>query len=614
MSQWKVVGGAGKGGIVVRAGRDLKAAELAERLATDAVVEELALVGERLQYQKLSGSGPATGWVSTKLKDKDLVVREVAPQAPVASVDLAPQAAIPPGSPLDGESEDLQKLLASPSPADSCRLPATYDFECSKESSWTTVTEEQVIENHMKRAPGMFYGLDFPWTEPMLLSFGPEWLTKAFHAAGTLSLENRVTAIKNVKEFVLGNNGSKTFFDVDYLRPSPDLHTHLFAKYPFLMDPETRSDRLASSVRKQPQDLHEVNAYRLLEGKLPVRMPKYYFADINNDTTNFILILERVHFADPECTRELAPLELEGPYDKCMDWTLRSEPSQYYYALFRAGAKMAGAHKAGRLADQATLGRCFDNTASWTPKMYGCGPASSGDPFFEAKLSVGEEFVLSVANMIFPQELADPEFLNRWRKVLRTANAYSGESNWWRHSRDEDYISFTHNNLNVDNAYFFRTEDGALDLGIFDWANFGAKSLGFKLYWWLYTAEFEMIKEHFEGLLDCFVATYRESGGPQIDKEALRVMVLLSAAEQGCELIKAVPQIYRMCPKSEWAAVTGRRDPRIFDNVHGKSTLRLYLHCLVNITKMIFEYKLDEVLDGWVDEVCDHLRFAPKDV
>ncbi|CAE8638575.1 unnamed protein product, partial [Polarella glacialis] len=71
---WKVVGGADKGGIVVRAGRALTSAQLPERLATGAVVQELQLEGERLKYSRLSGDGPQMGWVSLRLKDKELLV------------------------------------------------------------------------------------------------------------------------------------------------------------------------------------------------------------------------------------------------------------------------------------------------------------------------------------------------------------------------------------------------------------------------------------------------------------------------------------------------------------------------------------------------------------
>ena len=42
---------------------------------------------------------------------------------------------------------------------------------------------------HLRK--GMIYGLQFPWTEEMLLSpkFGAEWLTQAMHVAGTLPKE-----------------------------------------------------------------------------------------------------------------------------------------------------------------------------------------------------------------------------------------------------------------------------------------------------------------------------------------------------------------------------------------------------------------------------------------
>lgn len=63
---WRVVGGVIAGGIVVRFGEDLKSAELTERLAHDAIVEEIELVrGRRLHYRILAGDGPTYGWVST---------------------------------------------------------------------------------------------------------------------------------------------------------------------------------------------------------------------------------------------------------------------------------------------------------------------------------------------------------------------------------------------------------------------------------------------------------------------------------------------------------------------------------------------------------------------
>jgi hypothetical protein len=75
IQQWEVVGGADKGGILVRQGMDLKSPQEAVRLSTGALVEEIELAGERLHFRRLTGTGPAEGWVSLKLGDKVLMER-----------------------------------------------------------------------------------------------------------------------------------------------------------------------------------------------------------------------------------------------------------------------------------------------------------------------------------------------------------------------------------------------------------------------------------------------------------------------------------------------------------------------------------------------------------
>lgn len=72
--RWKVVGGVGKGGIIVREKRDLQSLQLEERLSTGALVEQTELIGDRLHFSKVSGSGPETGWVSIRMASKDLLV------------------------------------------------------------------------------------------------------------------------------------------------------------------------------------------------------------------------------------------------------------------------------------------------------------------------------------------------------------------------------------------------------------------------------------------------------------------------------------------------------------------------------------------------------------
>lgn len=75
--RWEVVGGADKGGILVREGVELKSKQCEERLAHGAIIEELELVGERLNYKVVSANwGPDKGWVSLKIGGKDIVKRQ----------------------------------------------------------------------------------------------------------------------------------------------------------------------------------------------------------------------------------------------------------------------------------------------------------------------------------------------------------------------------------------------------------------------------------------------------------------------------------------------------------------------------------------------------------
>lgn len=73
--RWRVIGGADKGGIVVREGRETTSQQSSERLGFGSILQEVELLGERLHFMKLEGSGPSSGWVSIRLKDKDLVQR-----------------------------------------------------------------------------------------------------------------------------------------------------------------------------------------------------------------------------------------------------------------------------------------------------------------------------------------------------------------------------------------------------------------------------------------------------------------------------------------------------------------------------------------------------------
>mmetsp|Transcript_9535 Transcript_9535/g.22485 ORF Transcript_9535/g.22485 Transcript_9535/m.22485 type:complete len:948 (-) Transcript_9535:75-2918(-) len=79
---WQVVGGASKGGIIVRADKDTASQEFADRLITGALVRTLEhdIEAQRLHYEKITGEGPTSGWVSTSFKGKNMLATVAAEQ------------------------------------------------------------------------------------------------------------------------------------------------------------------------------------------------------------------------------------------------------------------------------------------------------------------------------------------------------------------------------------------------------------------------------------------------------------------------------------------------------------------------------------------------------
>jgi len=490
------------------------------------------------------------------------------------------------------------------------RRKARCNQEMAREAvSWFPVPIDAVLANHARRAPGMIYGIEFPWNEDSLAEMGPQWLTAAFHRAGTLSQDNAVTSIILEKKIKVtgGNNGGKFLFEVRYLKPSPELHTKLFAKVPFPCSGPTKSDRLSSSVYKQPMDLVEINTYRLVEARFPMQTPKFYYGDISNETSNFILITERIPYAEIHGRKNrLEPFEIEGPYDKCKDFQLRDSEKEYYVLLMQMTGRLAGVHKSGRFGNEDAVSANLTKPPAGpeNPMAYGFNPVgSSGEAVesYKRKLDVGVKFFGETASVVFPPYATEQSFQDKFTRTLLTWNAYSGEIEYFKVS-SADYVALGHNNLNVDNAYFWRDEVGRLDCGVIDWGGFGVSNLGHKIYWLLNCADFEHVAENLDVYLDAFIASYHEYGGPLVDKKIVRLHVFLTCIANLSQMIGAIPNGFSMCAAKEWETIKDRSDPRISENINGKSTLRSTLRQVDNGLRFLEELQADEVLEAWIQD------------
>eukprot|EP00413_Alexandrium_margalefii_P044244 CAMPEP_0204604062 /NCGR_PEP_ID=MMETSP0661-20131031/57628_1 /ASSEMBLY_ACC=CAM_ASM_000606 /TAXON_ID=109239 /ORGANISM="Alexandrium margalefi, Strain AMGDE01CS-322" /LENGTH=493 /DNA_ID=CAMNT_0051615187 /DNA_START=62 /DNA_END=1543 /DNA_ORIENTATION=- len=73
---WEVVGGGDTGGVIVRISRERNAPQFPERLTSGSLVMGKEIVGDRLLYDRIAGTGygPDSGWVCVRQGPKDLLI------------------------------------------------------------------------------------------------------------------------------------------------------------------------------------------------------------------------------------------------------------------------------------------------------------------------------------------------------------------------------------------------------------------------------------------------------------------------------------------------------------------------------------------------------------
>jgi len=281
---------------------------------------------------------------------------------------------------------------------------------------------------------------------------------------------------------------------------------------------------------------------------------------------------------------------VEPAYDKFLDDEQLSDPIEYYRIMTQANARMAGWYKAGRLGDAVKMQVFFFDQTKMIP------PSGLPEAEFKSKLKMGEDLLKTMAHF-FPSGLINDTNLKEWRRVLNIVNAYKPEILALAGSND-DYLAVAHGNLNVDNTWWWRDVEKKLHVGVLDWGGLGKVCLPNKLWWSFYSCELHLLENHLDELLQLFVDTYKQEGGPSLDVEVVRRDFFLAALDQCVGLLGAIPAIYRVIPKKAWTAgeVKDRNDKRLRDSF----LTRMYVMGLVLVTRMIFRFNLGKVCDDLV--------------
>lgn len=615
---WTIVGGADKGGVIVREGRQLNSLALPDRLTTGAEVEELELAGERLHFRRRTGSGPDEGWISIKASGKALAE----PLEPQAGKEL-PLAAEPATATnggangvttngeakTNGHAEALwiqqsrrkmeafragEQVLPPQMQAHPKRLePFIKAGKHPRDAlpPFKRLTPKMVEEMSVQNLPGHWSGLKFPHNAKQLLSFGPQWYTDAFHKFGTLPEDNRVTKVVHVEELPLsgfdaaGGGAKKAFVTLEYAKPDPSLHTQLFAKFPFdYFGPPTEK-----AYRMQISTYSDIDSAELLtslccEHLMPFPIPKLYFCDINRDTTNYVLIVERIQFGRRGKVEngkvvekiERKPFEVLPVCGKYQDYLLE-DPAKIYYCIFREMAHLAAWDHQGRFETY------FGPLQRYTPEEF--LKAQPRKPLkMKAKevrcsstkliIEQAENFALNVAPQIFTPAGRDPQMLKKMKEDVLAIAPYFDDIRAFI-SSSSDYVAAMHMNLQADNAYFWADEQGDLDCGVFDWCGFTRSPFVGNFMGCLSGADAEILDAHEEGLMRIFADEYKRYGGPAIDWKDLLLRYRLmwpSFLADACQWVER--DIYRDCPKEEWPTIKTKMDDKFVNrwNVRCRGT------------------------------------------
>jgi len=258
------------------------------------------------------------------------------------------------------------------------------------------------------------------------------------------------------KEFVGGGACLKARLKVKYEKPSEELHEKLFCKYPFQPNEETFRNSW-QWITFSNNDGPEIDFARMLSAGAPFKCPKYYFGDICPISGANILITECLDF--PEEGADYGPWELEPIPHKAVDYLL-DDPFSYYAAIVRNSARLAAWGYTGKLGKDVLV----QFHPPTVPVMFAMG--------VKMKIPKYLKFVREVAPQLFDQSWFSQEFEDSLNDCLLDVEKSQKAIYEYLYTKDQAMIGLTHQNMNIDNAFFWRDGEGNIESGFIDWGRF----------------------------------------------------------------------------------------------------------------------------------------------
>jgi hypothetical protein len=348
-----------------------------------------------------------------------------------------------------------------------------------------------------------------------------------------------------------GSTGEKLLLCVEYAHPEPHLHTELFVKFSRDFNDPIRDERGKHEMEGEVR----LAATSRLPG-FPINVPTVYFADYHHESRTGILITERILFGRGG---------IEPHHPKCLDHEL-AEPVAYYRAIVKSLARVAAAHKSGRLAPEVVARFPFD------PQAAAGNPLPYSEQQLRARVAQYADFVARCPQL-FPTNLTSPTFFAKLEREVGRFLAHESTIKRFLQS-DPQLIALCHWNANIDNAWFWRDDAGVLQCGLLDWGHANQMNVAFALWGSLCAAGLDIWDHHLHMLLVLFADELHEHGGPRLDAEELNLHIELYAAMMGLGyLLDSPSRILLRLPEAIGAS--GPRDPVFLQSETARNQLHI---------------------------------------
>jgi hypothetical protein len=409
---------------------------------------------------------------------------------------------------------------------------------------------EQMTSTGWER--GDLLGLEFPVHVEALRAAGPDFLTTVFRAAGPMGADNSVTSITQLEPFSGGSTGRKAALAVTYEHPDPALPEALFVKFSRDLD-----DGLRDRAKRQMESEVRFGLLSRLPD-FPVAVPRCLFGEYRGESGSGILISERIEFGADG---------IEPHHSKARDYEIK-DPLAHYDVLISALARLAGAHRAGRFPS-GVMADFEPRTKKPTARR--TTPLTPED--IRDRVDRYADFADRFPQLL-PESIRSETFIAELRELAPRSVEHDDALRGALKDTSLGLFAFCHWNANIDNAWFWRDDNGDLACGLMDWGNVGELNLVTAISSCLVFAEPDFVVENLDHFFGLFAVEFANAGGGPLDPATMKRQFALQMVTGGLQWpLDIVPLIERAVP--DLASVTDRRDPRIADDEFARTQLHL---------------------------------------